>query len=130
MKGLKSYIAVIFLTLSLFGCAHKNMLAPVYDKVQTYPLAYDLAYMNILDALSGRGDWEIESTAKEEGVIQVRNINFKELTDNDQRIIVFDVKRLERNKTSIEIAKNYQQVIGGKELMATIDAHLKRQAKL
>ena len=124
-------IPVIFLTVFAFaGCAHhQKPLLPVHDEVLIYDVPYDLAYLRTLDALANVPDWDMETTEKEKGMIRMRNINYSGLTDSDQRTVTFLLKRVDNNRTSLELEKESQQAIGAPMLLKMISAMLNRETQ-
>ncbi len=128
----KNFLLIAFFALILApGCAsQKEKILPVHDEVLIYPLSYDVTYLRTIEALEAIGDWELEETEKEKGTIQVRNINFSGLDDSDKRIAVIIVKRVSRNKTSVEFAPDSQQVIGGDDLLNQVARYLNRESNI
>lgn len=114
---------------SFTGCAAKKPLLPVHDEILVYPLPYDLTYLRTLDALMNVQGWDLEVTDKENGLIRVRNIDFTGLDDSDQRIADFIVKRVNKDESSIELARESQQVMGSGDLMKAVSVQLNREVQ-
>jgi hypothetical protein len=110
--------------LVMGGCATGEKLLPKIDEVLIYPLPFDLTYLRTVEALEQHPDWELEETEKEKGVITVRNTAYGQFGDADKRHIVFDLRRISGEKTSVSIAPRYQQVLGGGELLKLIAKYL------
>ena len=131
---MKFYKGIIFSLMiaaafTISGCAHENKILPLRDDVQVYSLAYDKTYLIVVEALTGVPGWELEYTLKEDGIIQVRNINYSGIDKEDQRVIAFIVKRLARNQTSVEIDKRHQRIIGGKTLLKAVNKKISQRLK-
>jgi hypothetical protein len=106
-------VAVLVLGSLGAGCAlNKPELLPANDQVLIYPLPFDLAYLRVLEALESVDGWELQETEKEKGLITIRNLDFKSMDDADRRIARFVLKRLSRDKTSVQLAPESQRVIG------------------
>lgn len=113
------------------GCAglRNKPLFPVHDEVLVYPLAYDLTYLRTLEALMTVPGWDLEITDKENGTIQMRNIDYTGLDNSDQRAATFVLKRMGQSETSIELDRNSQQVIGAGDLIKAISSQLNREVQ-
>ena len=123
----KALFIAFFAVMAAAGCAsQKEKILPVHDEVLIYPLSYDVTYLRTIEALESVDSWELEETEKEKGSIRVRNINFSSFDDADKRIVDFMVKRVDRNKTSVELAPASQRVLGGIELLKKVAAYLNR----
>ncbi len=127
MNQLKWISAVIISAVLLTGCAHKKPILPVHDEVLVYALPYDLMYLRTLDALQTVPDWDLDTTDKENGLIRVRNVNYKHLTESEKRIVSFLIKRTDDGQSSVEITKDSQQVIGGGDLMKAVARELSQE---
>lgn len=121
----------ILLFLSLTGCVLSSQSQkpdlPPNDKVLTYPLPMDLAFLRAMEALEKIPDWELEATEKEKGWIRIRNLNYSRFDDADKRLIMVLLKQEERNKVSIQIAPESQRVLGGDLVLKAIDELLKKE---
>lgn len=129
MRFYKGIIFSFLVGLAITGCAHGKRVLPVHDDVLIYPLAYDLTYLAVVEALTAVPGWDLEYTLKEDGVVQVRNVNYSGINKEDQRVIAFVVKRLGRNQTSVEIDKRHQRIIGGKTLLKAINKKVSLKLK-
>jgi hypothetical protein len=129
MKLFSKIILTLILGLGLAGCNTVAKVLPPHDEVLVYKLPYDLAYLRTMEAVDGNGDWQLEETDKEKGIISVRDTNYSSLDDSDQRVITFLIKRVDRGTTSVSIEEKSQKVIGGQKLMDAIGQTLGREAK-
>ena len=128
MKAFRYGFLAVVSSLLIIGCAHQKPLIPVQDEVLVYNLPYDLTYLKTLNALQGVAGWDLQDTVKESGLIRVRNINYSSPNNSDQREVTFLVKRIESGKTSIELAKDSQQVLGGGDLLKAVGAEVGTEA--
>lgn len=116
-----SVLAVLISTVLCAGCRTTDkMVTPPHDDVLIYDLSYDLAYLRTMEALEEHPDWDLESTEKESGWIKVYNTAYAKPGDWDQRAITFQVKRIARNKTSVQIAPEDQRIPGGDDLLKLV----------
>lgn len=127
IKHVNAALLVFAWAVAASGCAGNNPLLPAHDEVLLYDLPYDFAYLRALDAIQEIPGWELESTEKERGIIQVRNINYNSLDDADNRLITVLIKRVSRGRTSVELARESQHVIGGDKLLKTISDTVNRE---
>lgn len=121
-------LGLIFV-LSFMGCNTVGKVLATNDEVLVYKLPYDLAYLRTMEAVDDKGDWQLEETDKERGLISVRDTNYSNLSDSDQRVINFVVKRVDRSTTSVSIDPKSQKVLGGKKLLESIGEALGRENK-
>jgi hypothetical protein len=128
MKRLWIFMAVFFLAAGLTGCAHKLNSLPVHDEVLTYDLPYDVTFLRVMESIGKVPDWVLESTDKEKGTLSARNLNFFRFDDSDKHAVTFEIKRLGRSKTSVQLVKESQQVPEGDKLMKAIDESLSHEA--
>jgi uncharacterized lipoprotein len=127
----KLFLIAFFAVIASAGCAsQKEKILPVHDEVLIYPLPYDVTYLRTIEALESVDDWEMEETEKEKGTIRVRNINFSSFDDADKRIANFLVKRVGRNKTSVELAPESQRIVGGDDLLKKVASYLNRESNV
>ncbi len=132
MKRFFGLITIFALAMGLQACAamHRNPLLPVHDEVLVYQLPFDVAYLRALDALQNVQDWQLEYTEKEKGLIQVRNINYSGLDDADKRVVTFLIKKgADRGQTTVELAKESQQVLGAEVLIKAVSHSLEREVQ-
>ena len=129
MKQFSTIALILVLSLGLAGCNTIGKVLPPNDEVLVYPLPYDLTYLRTMEALDGRGSWELEDTDKERGIISVRDMHYTGLSDSDQRVIKFLVKRVDRGTTSVSIDAESQKVLGGADLMKAVAAALGRETR-
>lgn len=116
---------VAILALSVVaGCAwfEKTIEEPTrYDQVLVYERPYDFTYLKTLEALNTFPDWVLQETDKEKGIIEIRNTQYGHIFDRDKWTARFNVKRLDRKKTSVSLDPSTQTVERGKELLDRID---------
>jgi hypothetical protein len=128
MKKYSLVFILVFVTVSLTGCGFgdvsRKLDVPVTDRVLTYDLPMDLAYLRTLEALEKVPDWELEQTEKEKGWVRVRNVNFSRFDDADKRLITVQLLSGERGKTSVQLAAASQRVLGGDVVLAQIEKYL------
>ena len=122
----KNFLSIFIMVLFLTGCQsiQKSPIYPAYDETLLYQLPYDLTYLRTLDALSNIPGWELDLTEKEKGIIRVRNLDWSKLDDSDKRLISFNVRRVSRTETSIQIAPESQHTLGGGDLMKLINQYV------
>ena len=65
--------------------------------------------------------WNIYDTDKEAGIISAWNDTYESLTDADRRQATFFIKRLGREKTSVQLTEDCQSVVGVGDLLREID---------
>lgn len=129
MKLFRSLLVLTAVLALSAGCASKKQpILPVHDEVLVYKLPYDLTYLRTLDALQTVKDWDLELTDKENGIIRVRNISYSGFNDSEKRVAEFKITRIAGGQSSVEIVKEYQQVLGGGELMKAISRELSQEA--
>jgi hypothetical protein len=129
MKIFSSIALILVLSLGFSACNTVGKALPPNDEVLVYQLPYDLTYLRTMEALDGRGSWQLEETDKEKGIISVRDTNYSRLDDSDKRVITFQVKRLDRGVTSVSIDPKSQKVYGGADLLKAVSATLGRETK-
>ena len=130
MKRFSAIILMLILGLGLAGCntAHRKMEPPC-TKVLVYQLPYDLTYLRVMEALDGKGKWQLEETDKEKGLISLRETDYKSLDDSDVPVIVIEIKRVDRATTSVALAPKSQAAYSGAVLMKKIDEALSRETQ-
>ena len=127
MNYFSKFIFILVLGLGLAGCNTVCKVFPPNDEVLIYKLPYDLTYLRTMEALDGKGSWQLDETDKEKGTLSVRDTNYSRLDDSDLRVIHFVVKRLDRGTTSVSIDPKSQKICGGAELMKAVGAALARE---
>lgn len=117
-------IAILFFA----GCSTvSETVLPANDEVLIYELPYDLVYLRAMEALEKVDGWDLEETEKEKGVIIARNNNYGSFADADLRSVKILVTRINRNQTSVELAKDSQHVAGGGDLLESISSYVARE---
>jgi len=129
MNRFSKFFLILILGLGLAGCNTVGKVLPPNDEVLVYKLPYDLTYLRTMEALDGKGAWQLEETDKERGIISVRDTNYSSLDDSDLRVITFIVKRVDRGTTSVSIEPESQKVFGGKKLLDSVGEALGREVK-
>jgi hypothetical protein len=129
MNSFSKFVFVMILGLGLLGCNTVGKVLPPNDKVLVFDLPYDLTYLRTMEAVDSNGDWQLEETDKEKGLITVRDTNYSRLDDSDLRVITFLVKRMDPGVTSVSIDSKSQKVFGGKKLLDAIGEALGRETK-
>lgn len=122
--------AVVLWSFSFLGlgCNHtQNVLLPLHKEVLVYPLPMDLTYLRTLDAVQKHKDWELDTTDKEKGIINIRNMRYSSFVDADLRRISILLKRVGPHKTSVQLAPESQAVFGGDEILKLIKQYLSRE---
>lgn len=127
MNHFSKFVLILILGLGLAGCNTVGDVFPPNDEVFVYKLSYDLTYLRTMEALNSVGTWQLEETDKEKGTLSVRDMNYSRLDDSDRRVIIFAVKRIDRETTSVSIDPGSQKVYGGKELLEAIGEALGRE---
>ena len=124
MKNVKLHIgwfvSIVLIMGVLCGCRIYDE-GVIHDELFTYDLAYDKAYLKVLEAVDTSSEWDLISTDERKGVIIVQPSNYM----RDDRVTIL-LTRVERRKTSVELAPDSQHIKGVEELLKTIDQHLMR----
>ena len=126
-KRMTPILILALLSISTLGCSTEQKLLPKNDETLIYQLPYDLTFLRTVEALEQHRDWELEETEKEKGIIVVRNLAHSHLEDADKRRIIFNIRRISSEKTSISIDPNCQYVLGGSELLKLITKYLSNE---
>ena len=129
MNYFSKFVLILALALGLAGCNTVGEVLPPNDEVLVYKLPYDLTYLRTMEALNSVGNWQLDETDKERGVISVRDTDYSSLDDSDLRVITFVVKRVDRATTSVAIDTASQKVFGGKKLLEVVSEALGREIK-
>jgi len=129
MNFFSKLVLILMLGWGLVGCNTVGEVLPPNDEVLIFKLPYDLTYLRTMEALDGKGYWQLEETDKEKGIISVRDTNYSRLDDSDLRVITFWVKRVDRGTTSVAIEPKSQKVFGGQKLLDAIGEVLGRESK-
>ncbi len=120
---------VILLTVIIpfSGCTLHEKVLPAHTEVLIFDLSYDLVYLRTLEALDYPPDWQLYETEKEKGIIKVHNVAYQKFPDPDQRIVTVLVKRMDRSKTSVELAPQSQRILGAGNLMKRVSEYVGRE---
>jgi hypothetical protein len=116
-------IAIVGLMYS--GCRTLND-APfgsevVHNELLTYDLSFDKTYMLVIEAINETPGWTLASTDKGAGKIYAMTNSF-----NYDETACLLVKRIDRKKTSVELAPEAQVKKGVEELLKRIDLKLSK----
>jgi len=84
----------------------------------------DLVYLRTMEAIELDPDWGMDHTIKEKGLIYLRNLRYSSFADSDRRRATLVLKRTGPRRTSIQLAKESQSIVGGGELLALIKRQL------
>ncbi|MBI4398641.1 MAG: hypothetical protein HY586_05905 [Candidatus Omnitrophica bacterium] len=135
----KVFFAVIFLLASAMllpaciGTARKvsettaKAVFPSRDEVLIFHQAFDYTYLRVVDAILNTGDWTLYETDKREGLIRAYNTKWADpFGPMEQRIATVRVKRLERNRTAVELDSASQTLIGADDLMKSVKQFMNR----
>ena len=122
-----SFLAAVILMTGCVLSKQAEKILPAHDEVLIYALPYDLVYLRTLEALENVDGWELEETEKEKGLIVARNVSFGNLSDADKRLATFYVTRINRNETSVALAKKSVHVLGGDTLLERISEFVSRE---
>jgi len=112
-------IGALVVCMNLVGC-ERALIRP-NDEVFVFNKPYDFTFLRVLDAINDTHYWSLYGTDKEKGIITVWNQKFTDLFDADKQFVTFLVRRVERHKTSVQIAPQSQYVTGSGELLRSID---------
>ena len=124
---LLTFIALTLLA-SISGCSafkkhilHHEQEVTVYDRVLVYDRPYDYTFLKTIEALNTFPEWVLEETDKNKGLIVIRNTQYGHLFDRDKWVVRFNVKRLDKRKTSVALEPDSQRTEKGGELLDRID---------
>ena len=129
---MKKQSLIVFVGLSflmgLAGCSafqkyvlHHEQDLPVYDRVLVYERPYDYTFLKTIEALNTFPEWVLEETDKNKGLIVIRNTQYGHLFDRDKWVARFNIKRLDKRKTSVSLDPSSQRLEKGGELLNRID---------
>ena len=121
MKKVLCFVVSILIT-SVFasGCSSLKDY-PRYDQVLVYDRPFDYTYLKTLEALNTFPDWVLEETDKNKGLIVIRNTQYGHLFDRDKWVARFNIRRLDKRKTSVSLDPSSQRLEKGGELLNRID---------
>ena len=123
MKRSRVAILSLCLVISLMGCSFKGQLSevPAYDQVLVYDRPYDYTFLKTIEALNTFPEWVLEETDKNKGLIVIRNTQYGHLFDKDKWVARFNIRRLDKRKTSVSLDPSTQRIQQGGELLKRID---------
>ncbi len=116
-------MAFLSLWLVVCGATCTSQLkdAPAFDQVLVYDRPYDYTFLKTLEALNTFPEWVLEETDKNKGLIVIRNTQYGHLFDKDKWVARFNIRRLDKRKTSVSLDPSTQRIQQGGELLARID---------
>ena len=110
-------VMVVFSLLCILcGCYTFGDQLIVHDELFTYDVAFDAAYLRILTVLDNIDDWRLVGTDKNAGAIILRTTA---LSKDDEVMIL--IKRVSRQKTSVELHPDSQKIHGVEKILKAID---------
>lgn len=121
------FFGLIFVTgFSSCSAFKKHILrheqeAAVYDRVLVYDRPYDYTFLKTIEALNTFPEWVLEETDKNKGLIVIRNTQYGHLFDRDKWVARFNIRRLDKRKTSVALEPASQRIEKGGELLDRID---------
>jgi len=130
VKKILFCVSAVILISGISGCAHKTALPyPKVETVLTYNRPLDFIYLEILKAVEEIPNWELSNTEKSAGVVVLNNSEYWETFDADKRQAVLLIKSVDKMTTSVELAPESQSVIGGRDIIDTIEKRLQKYQK-
>ena len=117
---------LLFLAVIFSGCTSdgRPKLIEAHDEVITSPHPMDFTYLRTLEAVQALPDWELDRTDKEKGIMHIRNVRYSSFADADLRIATLQLKRVSPRKTTIQLTKETQSIVGGDEVLKAIKKQL------
>jgi len=97
---------------------------PRYDQELIYNKPYDYTFLKTLEALNSVPGWTLEETDQVKGFIVLRNTQYGHLFDRDKWVVRFNVRRLERKKTSVQLAPDSQRNEKAADLLQRIQEEM------
>jgi hypothetical protein len=117
-KMLANGLLVVMLSM-LCGCASFTAEeAELHDEIFVYDLPWDKTFLRIMDTINDSPDWTLDSTNQLEGMIMVRPKGL----DEESAIII--IKRVDKRRVTVELAKESQRVRNIGRLLKDIDSDL------
>ena len=98
----RSMIGLVALVL-LAGCGIFEKQPPIKYVAYTYEQPFDLVYLKTMDVVDIDNDWAFAYTAKERGVIELKNINYENWFGMDKQYVRLVVRHVSQTETSVEI---------------------------
>jgi hypothetical protein len=118
----KAWLAVSMGLLILTSCSPRGLLRT--DQVFVYNRALDYVYLRCFEAVDSVPFWTIYETDKENGRVSAWNSKYGSLFDADRRVVTFQLKRVSRTQTSVELAPKSRSVVGSRALLMRVDQYL------
>jgi hypothetical protein len=120
-------IGLAFLT-GFVGCSafkkhilrHEQEVA-IHDRVLVYERPYDYTFLKTIEALNTFPEWVLEETDKNKGLIVLRNTEYGHLFDREKWVVRFNIRRLDKRKTSVSLESDSQRAEKGGEFLDRID---------
>ena len=96
----------------LAGCGIFEKQPPIKYVAYTYEQPFDLVFLKTIEILDMDNDWAFSYTAKERGIIELRNMNYENWFGVDRQHVRFVVRRVSQAETSVEIDPSSSQCKG------------------
>jgi hypothetical protein len=97
-----------------------------YNDILVYEKPFDYTYLGVVKAVDRVPGWRLSNTDKMKGVVTARNEEYEDLFDKDKREITVLVKRIDRKRTSVELAPESQTMLGARVMLQAIQQNLGR----
>ena len=98
----RTSLTVLLFVFVLAGCV-SSPIGPTHDEVLVYDKPFDYTYLKVLEAINSTPGWSLYDTDKEAGVISAWNETYDTLLDDDMRRATFQIRRLGRRETSVQL---------------------------
>jgi hypothetical protein len=116
------YVLGLTLSVLLFGCQTLEVKPTLHDEVLMFNRAYDYTFLRTMEALMTFPTWILEVTDKEAGLIIIRNTEYSHMFDRDFQTLRFQVNRVSRTKTSVQLVGESQEMEMGPQFLERIDS--------
>jgi len=110
---------VLLLACSMGGCKSFEEDLIVHDELFMYEKGYDYVFMKVIDAVDEMDGWRLIDQDIKLGAVTVRSADF--MCDDEVDVMV---KRVDRKKTTVELAAKSQQTKGVEKILKAIDREL------
>jgi hypothetical protein len=122
LKKNTALLSVLLSLAMLAGCVHSPLVKN--DEVLIFNRAFDYTYDGVLRALDNAYPWGLSSTDKQNGIVVAYNQEYWDTLDADKRSAVIEIKTVGKKETSVQLAPESQNVIGGGDLLQAIKRQL------
>jgi len=119
------FLGVLFSGFILSACWGGHQIisrAEPNERVLEFNKPFDIVYLRTYEAFDSLDHWTQDLTRKENGIIGVRNADFKRFDDADKRRIILSIRRDGDSKTLVSILPEHQHVLGGAKILDHIEA--------